>query len=1002
MGLALYILLPCTYGAEFTQSIQSKFPSSIDPPIISTIYRDSHRLLWIGTQEGLYRFDGVELSRYGPNRLSDTLLPHSYIKGICEDKDGNLFIGTLGGGIYLYNRDASQLEQLELPLVPDFRNIDFMARTQDSIVWASSRETLLAIDSDSKKVIANLKLKKGEFDLGRLKGIIRKDSGEYLLGTSTGLWTVSIQEENGAFILSEFSERGIQALVEASGTIYVVFNNGEVGKITQANALGTENIAFLPSEFSSISYVSVFQESLWIATEQGLISLDLSEPKIQVTNTNNSGLSANYITYLHQDEDILWIGTFLGLNTLKQNHLELYNEKNSGVHYEVLAFSEDSNGALWVGTYDGLYKKESSNSLHRELMLPDGESLKDKRIMTLAGREDELWIGFRSSGVQVLDTSTNSLSSLPDTDISDAEVTKILISEDDIVWIATYNQGLYFSKDGDISKVDSISTQSITMLIETSAGDLLAASEQAVYIKRKESSSFREIQLNFPSPASTPLLLSLTESSSGVLYLGTKDDGIYISSDSLIESDKIDLQRFGATTETSSTTIYGMLIDEEEKLWASTQQGIIVLNPNGKLRFRLRKQDGLQDNDFNFGAVYQDAEGFMYYGGVRGYNKLDPINLIIDYSPPKLHLVSLEVPEEKYYIAGKKGLDFLELGHNDYFITFSFSTLDFASTGASQYRYKLEGFDRQWIDNGNRKTATYTNLPEGSYTFRVEGANSAGVWSTEGISLKVDVLPPPWRTYWAYCIYAIALVLILWAFKRAYDNHNIKVHALKYAAEMVATADRAEDDLQEQQEVQDELIRASYKHHLSLLELIREDSRRVGIEGEIIGRHVEVLALLEECYSYQTDSLQADMHRFTEALVSRLLGDANVPAETIVTINSVTTGLIPAEVASPLSLVMFELLENSLQHAFTETGSVANFIEITLEVSDPIGQESARYSLSVEDNGAGFNASALATPDKATGLGFVRHIADRYEGSLSVSYETGTRVTFEVGNCSTG
>jgi two-component sensor histidine kinase len=346
-------------------------------------------------------------------------------------------------------------------------------------------------------------------------------------------------------------------------------------------------------------------------------------------------------------------------------------------------------------------------------------------------------------------------------------------------------------------------------------------------------------------------------------------------------------------------------------------------------------------------------------------------------------------------------LQTLQLTHKDYFVVFTFSVLDFLDPEKNQFRYMLENFDPDWIDNGTRNTATYTNLPAGDYVFRVQGANSAGVWNREGISLTVRVLPPPWRTWWAYCLYGVAFLFFLWIFKRVYDSYVIKKRAIQMAIEMHETENRADDDMQEQLELQDDLVKSVYRHNVATLALVSDyislqsdylpdDIAREATEGSI--KRVAALSALEDCLYYQNDGLLADLHKYTDILISKLVSDASVRPDTIATINEVSTNLIAAEIASPLSIALYELLENCFQHAF-ELESPANYIHISLDIEPTDSPLERCYRMVVRDNGVGCPGNIHLDTPETSGFATVHAIAEKLAGSLHTSSDNGTTVT---------
>ncbi len=268
----------------------------------------------------------------------------------------------------------------------------------------------------------------------------------------------------------------------------------------------------------------------------------------------------------------------------------------------------------------------------------------------------------------------------------------------------------------------------------------------------------------------------MRESRDGDIWVGTKDKGIFV-----IRHDKkqegTNSSRYSIVSNIlTSNTIYGIQFDDEGKVWCSTQDGLLNLNENGDLLQKFTTAHGLQGQDFNFGASFKDSKGRIYFGGTNGYNRFHPSKVDITEYGPRLSINVIKIIGRSSLLK-KNQIDFkrIVISYFDYLITFNFSVLDFLDPERNQYRYKLENFDPDWIDNGNRNTATYTNLPPGDYIFRVQGANAAGTWNREGVSLNITVLPPPWRTWWAYCGYLVVLLAVVWTFKRVYDSYMYKL-----------------------------------------------------------------------------------------------------------------------------------------------------------------------------------------------------------------------------------
>jgi two-component sensor histidine kinase len=312
----------------------------------------------------------------------------------------------------------------------------------------------------------------------------------------------------------------------------------------------------------------------------------------------------------------------------------------------------------------------------------------------------------------------------------------------------------------------------------------------------------------------------------------------------------------------------------------------------------------------------------------------------------------------------------------------------------------LEGFDRDWIENGTRNSATYTSLPAGDYTLRVQGANSAGIWNREGLSLSIQVLPAPWLTWWAFTLYGLGTLFLIWLGARAYVSYELERRARELAVKMVEAEAHADDEMQEQLEIHDDLVKSVYRHSVSTLNLVGElistkgsylsDDNACEVVQASISR-VDALAILEECLYYQNEILLADLNKYTNILVSKLLKKSPVGEENIVTINEVTSQPFPIEQASPLAIALFELLENAIQHAFEETGQ-ANYLHIVLAPEGPALTD-AHYRLVVQDNGPGIPPNIDPLTADTSGLAIVSSMAKRLSGELSFANRNGTVVS---------
>ena len=215
------------------------------------------------------------------------------------------------------------------------------------------------------------------------------------------------------------------------------------------------------------------------------------------------------------------------------------------------------------------------------------------------------------------------------------------------------------------------------------------------------------------------------------------------------------------------SAIFGIQSDTRGNLWISSNQGLWSYNPDTGQHRAYHEAQGLQGDEFNFGSSYASPNGTLYFGGARGFNRFKPSALEMNKTPPRVVLTSLSILNEPIDSdAPFERVQSLDLGYKDYSVTFTVAALDYTSPADNKFAYMLDGFDENWVDSGNERRITYTNLDGGDYTLRVKAANSDGFWNESGIEIPLSVEFAPWQTWWAYTLYAVAFLAAALAFWR--------------------------------------------------------------------------------------------------------------------------------------------------------------------------------------------------------------------------------------------
>lgn len=980
---------------------------------ITAVYRDHNGFLWIGTEQGLYNYDGAELREFNSEHQNSNWIPSSSIRAIDEGRDGDLIIATFGGGLLKWDRVARNFEPILMDGPPSENIITQLILSDSNLAWIGTKTQLSGYDLQLSRTISWLTEHQLYKEIGQPNAVALDKVENIIASSKSGLYQISPKTKEIIRLAidnpANLNYEEINALEFDTGNkLYIGTRSGHLFCLDLIRGRVLSHRKVDPEFSSSISVLLFHNGLLWIGTNHGLSVTDAALSSIKTFTESNSEISNEQITSLDKDQDLIWVGTAQGLNIVSFSPFETFNQKNSKIFNDVLSFEQDHKGRIWVGTYDGVYLFDQSNNSHFRI---DSEAnwpeVYDQRVMTMAAKGTQLWLGFRHGGIQVIDTA-EIIDITPDwPEIAKLAVTKILHTGNDETWIATYDNGLFRIKANHLESFvsnNSLAETSVTLLLELPNGDLLLGAENTILQYSRETNQFSALGLHFGGPVKPPLILSMARNAQGDIWIGTKDYGLFRWPEKSRLEGKLTLHQAKGSPEISSATIYGIAFDSTGNIWCSTQAGLIKFNSSGRFLAKFTITDGLQGNDFNFGASFIDRSGKVYFGGINGYNRFDPEDVLIDLTPAKIILMDIDFSgKEKSKLFDASKLTDLQLTHKNYLVTFTFSVLDFLDPDKNQFRYKLENFDPEWIENGTRNTATYTNLPAGDYVFRVQGANASGVWNREGISLNVKVLPPYWKTWWAYCAYALALLIAGFFVRRVYDSYSIERRAAEMVRVMHEAEERADDDMQEQLEYQDELVKSAYRHNTATLALINDciscqndylpdELAREANENNM--RRISSLAMLEDCLYFKNDGLLADLNKYTDILTARLLRSSPVSQESITTINETSKKLFPVELASPLSIVIYELLDNCIQHAF-EADSPANYIHIIFNIAAD-SQEKGSYSLIVRDSGIGIPGNLPLDTPETSGLAIVRAIVKRLSATLHISSEKGTIVSLEI------
>ncbi len=758
------------------------------------VFKDSKGFIWIGTRDGLNRYDGYDIVVYKNDKNDPNSIAGNFINTIAEDAEGNIWIGTRNNGISIFDWEAEGFQDQDVvtgSTLPEGQ-IRFIRKTTDN-------QMLLGIDGE---------------------GILLYDANERT--------TSSFRNDGNS---QGLSSNNILSIAPASESAFWITSTAtQVDRFDVASRTFS-HVAYDPQfEPDENTRKVVMQDSnnfLWIGTDgKGLLRINLRTNAQTLYSTTNSAISSNIITTLYEGQNgLIYVGTDgNGINVLDpttdsftyiQSSLLDPTSLSSNAIYQIY---EDNSGVIWVSTFRGGVNTYSplrtKFNVYRQIPF-ESNSLSFASVIDVFESSDGLiWIGTDGGGLDVLNPNTgrfNHYQHDPDDPYSISTNVAIAIEEDSngYLWIGTYaggvnrldrNTGRFRRFLPDPEDPTSLNSKNVWHIIEDSEGVLWLGLLGG--LERYDPATETFIHYNADgseNSLSSDLIFTLFEDSQSRFWIGTEDGGLNLmnrdsetftqfkhadedttsilsnSIRTIFEDRKGQLwigtsegaNIFDPGTQSfinakvnallPSVAVHGIQEDAAGNLWIATNSGISKYDPETNTIQNFGKSDGLQGNEFNYTSSTKTQDGTMYFGGVQGLNAFHPTDVRMSTFNPKVAITDIKLfdrsitrsSEDQVADQGLQALSELTLRHDQNVLEFNFASLDFTSPNSNQYRYLLEGFDKEWMyTDAKKRAASYTNLDAGDYTFIVEGTNSDGIWSTNNTTLHISVLPPWWATWW--------------------------------------------------------------------------------------------------------------------------------------------------------------------------------------------------------------------------------------------------------------
>lgn len=960
--------------------------------------------LWVGTRDGLARFDGMEFTSFGPRNTPE--MKNRFIAALCVDRVGSLWIGTYEGVVRLKDGQFAEVGRGEgLTRM----HITAMRSARDGAVW-----------------------------IGTTTGVVRYQDGAFATlsrsnGLSSDLVTSIAEDRDGAIWigtgegLSRFASNAIQNFSTANG-----WPNNTVRGICQDRQgrlwLGSNHglvvfeqgrfVAYNTRHGLSDNFVSaIFQDragELWVGTFSGL---NRFRDGRLFNELNGDGLNYDKVLAMFEDrESNLWIGSRDGLTRLIPRRFVVVNKRNGLTHNNVTSVREDRNGTMWIGTWggglnqmkDGLVKAyTSTNGFPHDLILSTCET-----------KDGSLWAGADFDGGLIRLLDGNTLRYSKKDGLINGGVRDIHEDRSGNLWIGT-SRGLSLFRNGKFTNFtvkDNLAADVVHAICEDHSGQLWFGTEGGLSVW--DNGHFINFTTN--NGLSDNTVLALYEDKENNLWVGTANGGVNrVRMSGPSTANSVTVKAYTSGDGLFSNEVLSVLEDDRGWLWMSCSRGIFRVRKRDlddldqkKIKslscIAYGKVDGMESticNGVAQPAAWRAHDGRLWFPTTKGLISVAPdlppsriwlpifIEQVLADKKPLLHGQPLMLPPvgsdagpasdslEELSVQAPPGRGELE---------FHFTALNFRNPEKSLFRYRLEGVDSDWIDAGTRRVAHYNNIYPGKYRFRAMACNSDGVWNESGASLTIVLAPHIWQTWWFRIIAAVGLggavggVVLFgthWRLQR-------KLELLQQQAAVEKERGRIAKDIHDD-------LGSSLTRIMMLGERVAEDIHK----PEALAGHVDKIVTSARATVQAMDEVVWAVNPENDSL-DGLIGYINQYATQLFENTKVSCRLempqislrlmLPAEVRHDLFLAVKEALHNVLKHAGAS------------EVHVRIIESQGRVEITVEDNGCGYDATGHNGDGKigrsGNGLANMRERMEEIGGEMRVTAGAGkgTRISFAV------
>ncbi len=1061
----MFMLVTKAYSQQYFFSNYS-IDEGLSQSVVNCVFQDSKGFIWLGTQNGLNRFNGETFDVYSYDPTDSNSISNNWIYALSEDREGNLWIGTKGGlNRYIFKKNKFERITWQTNFTYDITQYIYdVLCLHDGNILINTPPVLTIFNPEKESITCF----QSEFEYdGAVKDVripvLEDNDGTIWIGSTIGLSSFSIKAQQFSYFPVFYKKNkpiedvSITALYrDKKGILWVGTGNGLFNYNNRLERFEESRFEFnsgVKNVFENICIRSILEDknnNLIIGTEgNGLFIFSKEQNSLLVQNytSGNSEIGHDIVQSLFIDKsNNLWAGTLSGISKtdLKKKKFNLYRNSNSPHSIDLLgnviaSIYKNEDGILWVGNWGqglNLVNLETQEVEHFSTLHKGNHHISNDFIHVIFKDEDgQIWLGTRN-GLLIFDKTGNKFvpyyeyfknPKLPV--LSEVRIYSIIQDNSSNYWIGTHN-GLWkinlknsqielFQEE--LEEEHRISANLVYCILEDSDGFIWIATVSGLDVYHPETGEMKHFRKG-DKGLNDDFIITLCEDRRGQIWIGTST---YIN---VFNKKDSTFTFYSQEQGLPNNRIFEIIKDKNNGLWITTGKGLCRFDENQNTFETFTPEDGLQSLEFNIRAACVCDDGEIFVGGMNGFNSFYPHSIPKNPYSPKLVFTSFYTQKgsNREYI-NLEETPKVVLKPNIYSFTIEFAALEYTNPNKNLYKYKMLGISDEWIEIGNRKFVPFFALQPGEYTFIAKGSNNDGLWSDNELSIGIVILPPWWRSIYAYVAYLVLIILAIVAYNR------MRLRKLENDKKILE-----QKVLQRTKQIEEQNRLISSKN-IELQELIGTKDKLFSIIGHDLGNQFNIIVGFLELLVSDFKKLDADKVEAHLINISNASKQAYNLLENLLTWARMQTNLIEynpeffsvnSKIVEALELlggaaskknIEIEFKKNSLIEVYADINMfstvfrnlVANAIKFTNEngeISVSVTRRDSFCEISVKDNGVGISEENMrkifridskhktmgTKGEKGTGLGLIlcKEFVEKQKGKIWVESEVGKGSTF--------